>query len=252
MGLTACGAYPDPIGAVAHKKGQASVTTLANRGPLPFRRFSTARCEEITSAFYSFVVISHMIRHATRLASDSPPPLFPCQLSSKSFRPKLLRTLFALSHATARSKPCVFSCLRTHCRRNGVVWVCLTKFLRSHSTFSRPLTRLPAVGGPAHRGGQLSCPVFIYLLFFLYLAHSFAQRAHSNSLGINGFRTLSIATGVYALLLSAEMWNCSPATRDGRLYLPIAPHQPSWLQARASRRRNEGYRCPRCPELTHV
>src|SRR6266699_2168133 len=121
MGLTACGAYPDPIGAVAHKKGQASVTTLANRGPLPFRRFSTARCEEITSAFYSFVVISHMIRHATRLASDSPPPLFPCQLSSKSFRPKLLRTLFALSHATARSKPCVFSCLRTLCRRNGRV-----------------------------------------------------------------------------------------------------------------------------------
>src|SRR6266566_1217948 len=103
MGLTACGAYPDPIGAVAHKKGQASVTTLANRGPLPFRRFSTARCEEITSAFYSFVVISHMIRHATRLASDSPPPLFPCQLSSKSFRPKLLRTLFALS--TQRRAP---------------------------------------------------------------------------------------------------------------------------------------------------
>src|SRR5438034_899960 len=121
MGLTACGAYPDPIGAVAHKKGQASVTTLANRGPLPFRRFSTARCAEITSAFYSFVVISHMIRQATRLAADSLPPLFPCQLSSKSFRPKLLRTLFALSHATARSKPCVFSCLRTLCRRNGRV-----------------------------------------------------------------------------------------------------------------------------------
>src|SRR3989442_16002586 len=60
-----------------------------------------------------------MIRRPTRLASDSPPALFPCQLSSKSFRPKLLRTLFALSHATARSKPCVFSCLRTLCRHNG-------------------------------------------------------------------------------------------------------------------------------------
>src|SRR5438876_12039112 len=74
---------------------------------------------KFTSAFYSSVVISHMIRQATRRASDSPPPLFPCQLSSKSFRPKLLRTLCALSHATARSKPCVFSCLRTLCRRNG-------------------------------------------------------------------------------------------------------------------------------------
>ena len=62
-----------------------------------------------------------MIRRATCLASDSPPPLFPCQLSSKSPIPKLLRTLFALSHATARSKPCVFSCLRTLCRRNGRV-----------------------------------------------------------------------------------------------------------------------------------
>src|SRR3989442_108094 len=30
------------------------------------------------------------------------------------------------------------------------------------------------------------------------------------------------------------------------------PHQPSWLQRRASRRRNEGYRCPSCPELTHA
>src|SRR6266581_2812565 len=119
MGLTACGAYPDPIGAVAHKKGQASVTTLANRGPLPFRCFSTARCQEITSAFYSFVVISHMIRHATRLASDSPPPRFPRQLSSKSFRPKLLRTLFALSHATARFKPFAFSRFRILCRHNG-------------------------------------------------------------------------------------------------------------------------------------
>src|SRR6266571_6233048 len=138
---------PRRVGAICHH---------FPRAPLLFRRFSTAPPLKFTSAFYSFVVISHMIRQATRLASDSLPPLFPCQLSSKSFRPKLLRTLFALSRATARSKPCVFSCLRTHCRRNGVVWVCLTKFLRSHSTFSRPLTRLPAVGGPAHRGGQLS------------------------------------------------------------------------------------------------
>ncbi len=76
---------------------------------------------KITSAFYSSVVISGMMRHATRLASDSPPALFPCQLPSKFFRPKLLRTLFALSYATARSKPCVFSCLRTLCRRNGRV-----------------------------------------------------------------------------------------------------------------------------------
>src|SRR6266568_2122546 len=76
---------------------------------------------KFTSAFYSSVVISHMIRQATRRASDSPAPLFPCQLSSKSFRFNLLRTLCALSYATARSKPCVFSCLRTLCRHNGRV-----------------------------------------------------------------------------------------------------------------------------------
>src|SRR5207247_3040626 len=130
-----------PSCAIPRGKQTAFFATLVTLPPL-FHSPSP----KITSAFYSSVVISNMIRRATRLASDSPPPLFPCQLSSKSFRPKLLRTLFALSHATARSKPCVFSCLRTHCRRNGVVWVCLTKFLRSHSTFSRPLTRLPAVG----------------------------------------------------------------------------------------------------------
>ena len=99
----------------------------AGRGP-PF--FATpvttpllfhSRSLKITSAFYSSVVISGMIRHATRLAPDPPPPLFPCQLSSKSPIPKLLRTLFALSRATARSKPCVFSCLRTLCRHNGGV-----------------------------------------------------------------------------------------------------------------------------------
>src|SRR6266516_5386107 len=103
-----------------------------------------------------------MTRHATRLASDSPPPLFPCQLSSKSFRPKLLRTLFALSHATARSKPCVFSCLRTLCRHNGGVggvtlWKTraspqptinyrLWTFLRSHS----PLFPIPFAASPCH------------------------------------------------------------------------------------------------------
>src|SRR6266581_3152479 len=39
--------------------------------------------------------------------------------SSNPFPFTLLRTLFVLSHATARSKPCVFSCLRTLCRHNG-------------------------------------------------------------------------------------------------------------------------------------
>src|SRR6266571_7677491 len=38
---------------------------------------------------------------------------------SNPFRLILLRTLFSLSHATARSKPCVFSRLRTLCRHNG-------------------------------------------------------------------------------------------------------------------------------------
>src|SRR6266571_7511139 len=40
---------------------------------------------------------------------------------SNPFRLILLRTLFSLSHATARSKPCVFSRLRTLCRHNGRV-----------------------------------------------------------------------------------------------------------------------------------
>ena len=68
-------------------------------------------------------------------------------------------------------------------------------------------------------------PIFIYPLFFLHLAHSLAQWALHNSFVFKRFRTLSIATGVWGVVLvsltkSFSAWPPRGALRFHRGHSP--------------------------------
>jgi len=211
------GCRPIPVGrpSRAGRKSRAFSTeaVLREQGPL-FRPLVTlpllfhSPSLKITSAFYSSVVISDMIRHAT-LPSRPRLARLPATSCDKSFRSQTFRT--------CPSNPFVFCSFHTlpfsvdnAFRLNFFAFNHLRTLSQKHGGGMGffPFWNSPRACAQRGRGANqhshltksricdLRTLDLIYPLFFLHVAHSFAQWALHNSFCFKRFLTLSIATGV--------------------------------------------------------